>query len=160
MAQTQHIIEGTLFWNHIAAKSPDSGKYEVSVGFLTDESVALLTDLGVSVKVKKDDAKVDQGQYVTCKSNFPIKAKFLKASDEIDIATLGNGSKIKVKGTPYPWTYQSKKGINFGANAVLVLEAVEYIHGDDGDWGDDVDLSEATTATSSDEESPFQDFDD
>jgi ATP phosphoribosyltransferase len=73
-----------------------SGKYQVDVSKLSSKAVEVLSSMGIAVRNKGDD----RGNYVTVKSNNPIKPVF-SATDEVYSSLIGNGSKAKVRQLAY-----------------------------------------------------------
>lgn len=115
------LTEETLF------KGKPTGKYSVQIANLSSAAVEKLEELGIDVKVKPDD-KFERGQFIECKSKFPIdnsgKYAMLFEADgktKIECAPeqIGYGSVVRATIRPYQ--------TGDGAKPSLVKMAVEEL---------------------------------
>jgi hypothetical protein len=67
------------------------------------------------------------GNYITCKSEKPIKA-YDTDGDEIT-ELVGNASKCKALIGSYPWTYKNKKGLSPSLAKLVITDLIEYVGG-------------------------------
>jgi len=88
--------------------------------------MAALEDMGISVQ-ENLEKKPEQGKYITCKSQRPIKA-FDTDNEEI-VEDIGNGSKAICMVGSYPWTYKNKKGVSPSLAKLVITDLVEYAAG-------------------------------
>jgi hypothetical protein len=93
---------------------------------LSDKAVTALEDMGISVQ-ENAEKKPEQGKYITCKSQRPIKV-FDDDGLEID-EDVGNGSKAVCMIGSYPWTYKNKKGISASLAKLVITDLVAYATG-------------------------------
>jgi hypothetical protein len=106
-------------WAQLAKVNDMSGKFQVNLCNLSDAAAKALEDLGISTLNKEG-----MGNYITCKSNTPMKA-FDTEGDEIS-ELIGNGSKAKAVVKPYEWAYKNKKGISPSLVKLVITDLVEY----------------------------------
>ena len=102
--------------------------YTVDLCNLSDKAVAALEDMGISVQ-ENLEKKPEQGKYITCKSQRPIKA-FDTDNEEI-VEDIGNASKAICMIGSYPWTYKNKKGISPSLAKLVITDLVVFA-GDGG----------------------------
>jgi len=108
-----------IMWAQLAKVNDMSGKFQVNLCNLSDAAAKALEELGISTLNKEG-----MGNYITCKSNTPMKA-FDTEGDEIS-ELIGNGSKAKAVVKPYEWTYKNKKGISPSLVKLVITDLVEY----------------------------------
>ena len=108
-----------LMWAQLDKVNDMSGKFQVNLCNLSDAAAQALEALGISTLNKEG-----MGNYITCKSNTPIKA-FDTDGDEIK-ELIGNGSKAKAVVKPYDWTYKNKKGVSPSLVKLVITDLVEY----------------------------------
>jgi hypothetical protein len=108
-----------IMWAQLTKVNDMSGKYQVNLCNLSDAAVKALEALSISTLNKEG-----MGNYITCKSNTPIKAFDLEG-DEIK-ELIGNGSKAKAVVNPYEWAYKNKKGISPSLKKLVITDLVEY----------------------------------
>jgi hypothetical protein len=116
------IVRGTSMWARVLDGSPNdlSGKYQVDICNLDENTVTELTDRGITIKNDED-----RGDYVTAKA--PRPPRLMDASKrDWNGANIGNGSIIKISAKPYPWNFKGKSGVGLGLNQLMVVEHVEY----------------------------------
>jgi len=119
-------IKATVYWASLNRKNEMADAYTVDLCNLSDKAVAALEDMGISV-LENADKKPEQGKYITCKSQRPIKA-FDTDNEEI-VEDIGNGSKAVCMITSYPWTYKNKKGVSPSLSKLVITDLVEYASG-------------------------------
>jgi hypothetical protein len=121
-------IKATVYWASLNRKNEMADAYTVDLCNLSDKAVAALEDMGISVQ-ENAEKKPEQGKYITCKSQRPIKA-FDSDNDEI-VEDIGNGSKAICMIGSYPWTYKNKKGISPSLAKLVITDLVTYAGGGD-----------------------------
>ena len=99
----------------------DNGRYECTIGNISDDDAAKLTGLGI--KVKHKDA---MGNFIVAKSKYLFKptGEDLK---EIPIDLLGNGSKCVAVVGSYAHRMSSKHGNAPSLKAITVTEVKTYV---------------------------------
>ena len=121
-------IKATVYWASLNRKNEMADAYTVDLCNLSDKAVTALEDMGISIQ-ENAEKKPEQGKYITCKSQRPIKA-FDTDNAEID-EDIGNGSKAVCMIGSYPWTYKNKKGISPSLAKLVVTDLVAYANGGD-----------------------------
>lgn len=119
-------INGQLFWtkwmNQLNTKFNDTNdKYECTIGNISDDDAAKLTGLGIKVKTKDS-----QGNFIVCKSKYPIKALSDNLS-EIAIEDLGNGSQCVAVVSSYTHRMSAKHGNAPSLKNLMVTKVVTYV---------------------------------
>lgn len=111
-----------LAWAELHKKNKYTDKYQVKLVNLSDAQVAKLNSLGVdtySDPVKKPD----QGTYIVCKSQYPIRAFDNDGEEYAPEVLVANGSKAKVKLGAYPWRLDPSKA----STSVIRLQITDLI---------------------------------
>lgn len=129
-------IKADVYWAQLTRKNEMSDAYQVNLCNLSDKAVAALEDMGISVL--SNENKPEQGRYVTCKSQKPIKA-FDTDGIEI-IEDVGNGSKAVCMIGAYSWTYKNKKGVSPSLAKLVITDLVAYADGGGRITADDEDV--------------------
>ena len=129
-------LKATVYWASLNRKNEMADAYTVDLCNLSDKAVAALEEMGISV-LENLEKKPEQGKYITCKSQRPIKA-FDTDNDEIT-EDVGNGSKAICMIGTYAWTYKNKKGVSPSLKKLVVTDLVEYA-GAAGISADDEDV--------------------
>jgi len=119
-------IKATVYWAYLNRKNEMADAYTVDLCNLSDKAVAALEDMGISVQ-ENLEKKPDQGKYLTCKSQRPIKA-FDSDGDEI-VEDIGNGSQAICMIGSYAWTYKNKKGVSPSLAKLVVTDLVTFAGG-------------------------------
>lgn len=119
-------LKATVNWAFLNRKNEMSDAYTVDLCNLSDKAVAALEDMGISVQ-ENLEKKPEQGKYITCKSQKPIKA-FDTDGIEI-IEDVGNGSKAVCMVGSYAWTYKNKKGISPSLAKLVITDLVVFAGG-------------------------------
>ena len=119
-------IKATVNWAFLNRKNEMADAYTVDLCNLSDKAVAALEEMGISVQ-ENLEKKPEQGKYITCKSQKPIKA-FDTDNDEI-IEDVGNGSKAICMIGSYAWTYKNKKGVSPSLAKLVITDLVVFAGG-------------------------------
>ncbi len=119
-------IKATVNWAFLNRKNEMADAYTVDLCNLSDKAVAALEEMGISVQ-ENLEKKPEQGKYITCKSQKPIKA-FDTDNDEI-VEDVGNGSKAICMIGSYAWTYKNKKGVSPSLAKLVITDLVVYAGG-------------------------------
>lgn len=119
-------IKATVNWAFLNRKNEMADAYTVDLCNLSDKAVAALEEMGISVQ-ENLEKKPEQGKYITCKSQKPIKA-FDTDNDEI-VEDVGNGSKAICMIGSYAWTYKNKKGVSPSLAKLVITDLVVFAGG-------------------------------
>ena len=119
------VIKGELFWtydmNNFNTKfNPDNKKYQCTIGNISDVDAKKLEDLGVKIKHKES-----QGKFIVAKSNY-VFAPFDSKGNAVEIAALGNGSKVTAEVTSYEHRMTPVHGMAPSIKKLTVNEVVTY----------------------------------
>jgi hypothetical protein len=148
MAKDTVIVEGTMYWNNctVANKfAPTKHSFELSN--LTDAAIEALRSLGADVNPRTKEGQEERGQYITLKQAMSIgHMKFTgpdgAAMTKEEVASIGNGSKVKVKVGSYTNGYGTF--LSYVAGKVTELK----VYNPDGGFDDEDDFGDL-------DESPF-----
>lgn len=121
-------LKADVYWAKLTRKNEMADAYTLDLCNLSDKAVAALEDMGISV-LENQDKKPEQGKYITCKSQRPIKA-FDEDNNEIE-DDVGNGSKAVCMIDTYNWTYKNKKGVSPSLVKLVITDLVSYGGGSD-----------------------------
>lgn len=116
-------LKADIYWASLNRKNEMADAYTVDLCNLSDKAVAALEEMGISVQ-ENAEKKPEQGRYITCKSQRPIKA-FDPDNEEI-VEDIGNGSKAICMVGSYPWTYKNKKGISPSLAKLVITDLVVF----------------------------------
>jgi hypothetical protein len=119
-------LKADVYWAALNRKNEMADAYTVDLCNLSDKAVAALEEMGISVQ-ENLEKKPEQGKYITCKSQRPIKA-FDTDNEEI-VEDVGNGSKAICMIGSYAWTYKNKKGVSPSLAKLVITDLVEYVGG-------------------------------
>jgi len=119
-------LKADVYWASLNRKNEMADAYTVDLCNLSDKAVAALEEMGISVQ-ENLEKKPEQGKYITCKSQRPIKA-FDTDNEEI-VEDIGNGSKAICMIGSYAWTYKNKKGVSPSLAKLVITDLVEYAAG-------------------------------
>ena len=97
-------LKADVMWANLDVRNEMSGKYQVDLTNLSPAASQALRDMGIDVKSKED-----RGDFITCKSNNPIRA-YDTNGNELDGVMVGNGSKAVAVLGSYTWTFKNKEG--------------------------------------------------
>lgn len=127
-------LKAEVMWANLDVRNEMSGKYQVDLCNLSPAAAQALRDMGIDVKSKED-----KGDFITCKSNNPIRA-YDTSGNELDGVMVGNGSKaIAVIGS-YTWTFKNKEGVSPSLKKLVISELVQYEDSDIVSVDDDDDV--------------------
>lgn len=126
-------IKADVFYAFTDRANQMSGKYQIDLGNLSVAAQAALENLGLNIRQKET-----QGDFITCKSKFPI---VLLGNDNAPIeVAIGNGSKGVFKVSYYNYkTPQGQKGVAARLLSGRITELVEYVASDADITDDDLD---------------------
>ena len=119
-------LKADVYWASLNRKNEMADAYTVDLCNLSDKAVAALEDMGISVQ-ENAEKKPEQGRYITCKSQRPIKA-FDTDNEEI-VEDVGNGSKAICMIGSYAWTYKNKKGVSPSLAKLVITDLVVFAGG-------------------------------
>jgi hypothetical protein len=119
-------IKADVYWACLNRKNELADAYTVDLCNLSDKAVAALEDMGISIQ-ENLEKKPEQGKYITCKSQRPIKA-FDADGDEIN-EDVGNGSKSVCMIGAYQWSFKAKKGVSPSLAKLVVTDLVVFAGG-------------------------------
>jgi hypothetical protein len=127
-------LKADVMWANLDIRNEMSGKYQVDLCNLSAGATQALRDMGIEVKNKDD-----KGDFITCKSNNPIRAYDANGL-ELDGVSVGNGSKaIAVIGS-YAWTFRNKEGVSPSLKKLAITELVAYTDAEPVSIDDDDDI--------------------
>ena len=118
-------IKAKLFWAQLNEPNEMSGKYQVDLCNLSFQAVKELKDAGISVNNRADD-QYERGDYITCKSTYPIKAI---DGDGVPFSTdvrIGNGSEAIAIVDTYDWKFKGKSGKSPSLTTLAITDLVAY----------------------------------
>jgi len=117
-------LKADVMWANLETRNEMSDKYQVDLCNLSPAASQALRDMGIDVKNKDD-----KGDFITCKSNNPIRA-FDKNGNPMEGISVGNGSKaIAVIGS-YAWSFKNKEGVSPSLKKMVITDLVSYEEGD------------------------------
>ena len=120
-------IQADIFWACTQTPNPTSDKeqYTVNLTNLSDKAVSALKELGITV-MNNPEKRPDEGNYITCKSNYKIDA--FTADGELISADkkIANGSKCTAIVSSYEWNYRGKKGVSPSLKKLTITNLIEY----------------------------------
>lgn len=119
-------LKADIYWASLNRKNEMADAYTVDLCNLSDKAVAALEEMGISVQ-ENAEKKPEQGRYITCKSQRPIKA-FDPDNEEI-VEDVGNGSKAICMIGSYAWTYKNKKGVSPSLAKLVITDLVVFAGG-------------------------------
>lgn len=119
-------IKADVYWACLNRKNELADAYTVDLCNLSDKAVAALEDMGISIQ-ENAEKKPEQGKYITCKSQRPIKA-FDTDGDEIN-EDVGNGSKAVCMIGAYQWSFKAKKGVSPSLAKLVITDLVAFAGG-------------------------------
>ena len=119
-------IKADVYWACLNRKNELADAYTVDLCNLSDKAVAALEDMGISIQ-ENAEKKPEQGKYITCKSQRPIKA-FDADGDEIN-EDVGNGSKAVCMIGAYQWSFKAKKGVSPSLAKLVITDLVAFAGG-------------------------------
>ena len=130
-------IKADVYWACLNRKNELADAYTVDLCNLSDKAVAALEDMGISIQ-ENAEKKPEQGKYITCKSQRPIKA-FDADGDEIN-EDVGNGSKAVCMIGAYQWSFKAKKGVSPSLAKLVITDLVAFAGAGGNISADDEDV--------------------
>lgn len=118
-------IKAKLFWAQLNEPNEMSGKYQVDLCNLSFQAVKELKDAGITVNNRADD-QYERGDYITCKSTYPIKAI---DGDGVPFSTdvrIGNGSEAIAVVDTYDWKFKGKSGKSPSLTTLAITDLIAY----------------------------------
>ena len=128
-------VRATISFPNLETKDRMADKYTVQLANLSEAAVERFEESGIAVN-NKDDA-YGRGDFVTCKSKFPIIPVSPEGeSFEGRTGSIGYGSEVIAVIKPVQWEYAGKRGttpriVKLTVTKVVAPEAAEGV--DDGD---------------------------
>ncbi len=118
-------IGGELFWanwmNQYNTKfNEDNKKYECTIGNLSDKAAEALKELGIQIKEKDT-----MGKYIVGKSLYVFEPVD-EDGKPVDIAKIGNGTKVTALVSSYRHKMSSKYGAAPSIKKLIVTELKVY----------------------------------
>ena len=132
-------VQADVFWACTQTPNPTSDKeqYTINLANLSDKAVKALEELGITVH-SNAEKRPDEGQYITCKSNYKIDA-FDEKGELVDGSKkIANGSKCTAIVSSYEWEYRGKKGVSPSLKKLTITNLIEYKGIKDDELMDDV----------------------
>lgn len=127
-------LKAEVMWANLDTRNEMSGKYQVDLCKLSAGASQALRDMGIEVKNKDD-----KGDFITCKSNNPIRA-YDSNGLELDGVSVGNGSKAVAVIGSYAWTFRNKEGVSPSLKKLAITELVSYEEGEPVSIDEDDDI--------------------
>lgn len=117
-------LKADVMWANLDTRNEMSGKYQVDLCNLSPAASQALRDMGIEIKNKDD-----KGDFITCKSNNPIRA-YDSNGLELDGVSVGNGSKAVAVIGSYAWSFRNKEGVSPSLKKLVITDLVSYEEGD------------------------------
>lgn len=120
-------IDGQLFWSKWM-KEPNkkfneaNEKFECTVGMLSDDAVAKLTEMGIKVKHKDS-----MGHYIVGKSKFVFEAVDSKTDAAVPVDAIGNGTEVSLIVSAYTHKMSKLHGNAPSIKKIWVNKLVTYV---------------------------------
>lgn len=115
-------LKADIFWAYFDKVNDLSQKYQVDLCNLSDDAVAALEAMGITVN--SNPKKPEQGRYITCKSVNPIRPQ--DSSGNHITAIVANNSKATAMVSTYEWKFMNKKGISPSLMKIVITDLKEY----------------------------------
>jgi hypothetical protein len=118
-------IRGTVAFPNLEREDSMAGKYTVQLANLSDAAVEKLEELGVKVSFKDGD-KYERGNFITCKSKFPIIPKDVDGNSfEGMTERVGYGSVVRAAIKPIEWKMGGRSGVSPRIQFMVIDKLVE-----------------------------------
>ena len=118
-------IRGTIAFPNLEREDSMAGKYTVQLANLSDAAVEKLEELGIKVSFKDGD-KYERGNFITCKSKFPIIPKDVDGNSfEGMTERVGYGSVVRVALKPVEWKMGGRSGVSPRLQFMVIDRLVE-----------------------------------
>jgi len=115
-------LKADVFWANFDKLNEKSQRYQVDLCNLSDDAVAALEALGLTIKSSPD--KPEQGRYITCKSVNPMRPQ--DPSGNHITALVANKSKATAMINAYQWNFMGKKGLSPSLMKIVITDLKEY----------------------------------
>lgn len=118
-------IRGTVAFPNLEREDSMAGKYTVQLANLSDAAVEKLEELGIKVSFKDGD-KYERGNFITCKSKFPIVPKDVDGNSfEGMTERVGYGSVVRAALKPIEWKMGGRSGVSPRIQFMVIDKLVE-----------------------------------
>lgn len=118
-------VRATIAFPNLEREDSMAGKYTVQLANLSDAAVEKLEELGVKVSFKDGD-KYERGNFITCKSKFPIIPKDTDGNSfEGMTERVGYGSIVRAAIKPIEWSMGGRSGVSPRIQFLVVDKLVE-----------------------------------
>ena len=118
-------IRGTIAFPNLEREDSMAGKYTVQLANLSDAAVEKLEELGIKVSFKDGD-KYERGNFITCKSKFPIIPKDVDGNSfEGMTERVGYGSVVRAALKPGEWKMGGRAGVSPRLQFMVIDRLVE-----------------------------------
>ena len=118
-------IRGTIAFPNLEREDSMAGKYTVQLANLSDAAVEKLEELGIKVSFKDGD-KYERGNFITCKSKFPIIPKDVDGNSfEGMTERVGYGSVVRAALKPVEWKMGGRAGVSPRLQFMVIDRLVE-----------------------------------
>lgn len=118
-------IRGTVAFPNLEREDSMAGKYTVQLANLSDAAVEKLEELGIKVSFKDGD-KYERGNFITCKSKFPIIPKDVDGNSfEGMTERVGYGSVVRAALKPVEWKMGGRSGVSPRIQFMVIDKLVE-----------------------------------
>lgn len=118
-------IRATVAFPNLEREDSMAGKYTVQLANLSDAAVEKLEELGIKVSFKDGD-KYERGNFITCKSKFPIIPKDVDGNSfEGMTERVGYGSVVRAALKPVEWKMGGRSGVSPRIQFMVIDRLVE-----------------------------------
>lgn len=118
-------IRATIAFPNLEREDSMAGKYTVQLANLSDAAVEKLEELGIKVSFKDGD-KYERGNFITCKSKFPIIPKDVDGNSfEGMTERVGYGSVVRAALKPVEWKMGGRSGVSPRLQFMVIDRLVE-----------------------------------
>lgn len=115
-------VSCTVHWAFVEKPADMSGKYEVTLGSLSEKATTNLEGWGV--KVKSNPNKPELGRHIKCTSNNPMTDRIFDVSENPMQELIGGGSKAVATVSTYQWEFKGKKGVSPSLVRLVITDLV------------------------------------
>lgn len=118
-------IRATIAFPNLEREDSMASKYTVQLANLSDAAVEKLEELGIKVSYKDGD-KYERGNFITCKSKFPIIPKDVDGNSfEGMTERVGYGSVVRAALKPVEWKMGGRSGVSPRLQFMVIDRLVE-----------------------------------
>lgn len=131
MSQKIQVIKGTAFWCMPNTQNRLSGKYEMDLSRLDEQTVKALKSAGVSVQFDNKtpiDSPDNKGAYIKVRSYSPVRVVDMENNEIPPQLKIGNGSIVHAAIKTEEWVHKDsgRSGVRAKWLGLKVQELVEY----------------------------------